>query len=772
MSDILTQLRQAVVALQAGDLAGAIARSQAILRREPRNFDALHIVALASFHARDLPTALRNVEAALAVRSDMADAFNTHGLILRALSRPAEAAEQFARAVKLNGRSREAHYNLANSRQELGQFPAALEHYDAALRIDPAMLVAWNNRGLVLARMGRMAEAAASFSEAIRRNDGFAPAFYNRGDALSALRRFDEALRDYDRAIALRPDFAEAHCNRANALLELGRVDEALAGYDRAIALQPRFHQAQLSRGIALTALGRPAEAEDGFRRAIALKPDYADAHYNLGKALKEQGRAAAAVESYDRAIALRPGHAETHGNRGNALRELKRPEDALRSYDQALALKPDFAEAHSSRGTVLCELLRLEEALAAHDRAVALRPQSAEFHSNRGNTLKEMNRLEEALAAFDAAIALKPDYAEAYSNRGNALRELGRLAEARASFDTALGLSPGEAGMRYNKSIVALQSHDFREGFSLYRDRWKTADFDGKAPDTGIPAWDGSPPAGRLLLWAEQGVGDEVFYASLLSLLDRDRLPVTVSADRRLHAIYARSFPGLPLLGRDETTRAVAGDFAAQAPLADLGHFLAVDAAAIARRSYPYLAAGPERMLRLQDANPVFGSRPVCGISWRSGNRRMGPSRSIGLGDLAPVFVGLPFSIVNLQYGDVAGEIGAAAAGRGPVVHVLRDLDLFNDLDGLLAAIALCDVVLTIDNVTAHFAGALGKKAIVLVPAGKGRYWYWGGERQSLWYPSLDLVYQHDIGDWGPALAEASRLLASLDGGAADRYT
>jgi ADP-heptose:LPS heptosyltransferase len=141
-----------------------------------------------------------------------------------------------------------------------------------------------------------------------------------------------------------------------------------------------------------------------------------------------------------------------------------------------------------------------------------------------------------------------------------------------------------------------------------------------------------------------------------------------------------------------------------------------------------------------------------------------MGPARSIGLSDLAPVFEGLPFNIVNLQYGDVAAEIGAAGERQGPSVNILQDLDLFQDLEGLLAAIALCDVVLTIDNVTAHFAGALGKKAIVLVPTGKGRYWYWGGERQSLWYPSLSLVYQDGVGDWGPALAAASRMLRGLD--------
>ena len=80
-----------------------------------------------------------------------------------------------------------------------------------------------------------------------------------------------------------------------------------------------------------------------------------------------------------------------------------------------------------------------------------------------------------------------------------------------------------------------------------------------------------------------------------------------------------------------------------------------------------------------------------------------------------------------------------------------------------LLAAIDLCDVVLTIDNVTAHLAGAAGKRGIVMVPRGKGRYWYWGGEEQSLWYPSLRLVYQGRVGDWPPVIATASGQLAQM---------
>lgn len=763
MAKTLDQLRQSVAFLQQGNLAEAMRLSQAILRAEPGNFDAHHIMALASYHARDIDTAGRHIARALAIRSDMPDAFNTQGLIRRAQGRLAEGAEAFARAAKLNPRSREAHYNLANALQDMGRLAAALEHYDAALRVEPGMAMAWNNRGLALRRMGRAQEALSSFDEAIRLGPGFAPAHYNKADGLAALQQPEAAIAAYDRAIALQPGFAEAHCNRANALMVLGRHDEALAGYDRAIALQPGFAEAQVSRGIALSAAGRQAEAEESFRSAIALRPDYADAHYNLGKLLKEAGRLAEAVAAYDEAIRLRPEHAESHSNRGNALTELKRLDEAMASIDRAIALRPDFAEAHTNRGNALTALERYEEAAASHREALRLRPGWAEPHNNLGNVLMELNRLPEALAALDAAIALKPDHAMAYSNRGNALRELNRPAEAMASFDAALALTPDAPSVRYSKSVLVLQQHRFREGFALQRARWGAEDFEGFLPETGIPVWDGAPVGGEVLLWGEQGLGDEVFYASMLSLIDPAAQPLAVSCDRRLHPAYRRSFPGIRLLDRKTTEKTITGDFAAQAGIGDIGDLLAVDAARIAARRYPYLIVDDERRRQIAASAPFAGGGPVCGISWRSGNRKLGPSRSLRLTDLAPILKVPGLSFVNLQYGDVAQDIHAARQQLGSDVQLAEGVDVFGDVDGLLALIAACDVVLTTDNVTAHLAGALGKKSVVLVPTGRGRYWYWGGEARSLWYPSLRLVYQEAVGDWTGAIADAARQLAGL---------
>ena len=688
--------------------------AQAILLREPRNFDALHIVALASYHARDLQTALKSVERALSVRSDMADAYNTHGLILRALSRLPDAAAQFSQAVKLNARSREAHYNLANCQQDLGRLSAALDHYDAALRIDPGMLVAWNNRGLALRKLGRLPEAAASFGEAIKRGRDFAPAHYNLADALAAMPMFDDAIRAYDRAIALQPDFAEAHCNRANALMELGRLEDALTGYDKAINLRPSFHQAHMSRGIALAALERLAEAQDSVRRSISLKPDYAEAHYNLGKILREQKRFEEAVACYDSAIRLRPDHAEAYGNRGNVLKDLG----------------------------------RLDEALACYDRAVSLKPDDAEAHYNRGNVLGEMMRDDEALASFDVALKLKPDYADPALNKSQLLLGRGRFAEGFALYEA-----------RWRK----LGGGRFLEGFDLYRARWKADESDGSAPRTDIPKWDGKVLDGQLLLLAEQGIGDEIFYVSLLSLLDLGHLRVTVEADRRLHPIYSRSFVDIPLLEREQTTREISEDFAAQAAIGDLGAILGLDEVKIAMRRSPFLVADGERREALRRANPFLAARPVCGLSWKSANKNIGAEKSLRLIDLAPLLTTPGITFVNLQYGEVAEEIEEVRRVLGVEIHQAAGLDVFNDIDGLLALVDCCDAVLTSSNVTAHLAGSLAKPGVVLVPTGKGSLWYWQGGPNDLWYPSLRRVPQDRAGHWQAAIQTAVALVKDI---------
>ncbi len=324
---------RAVVALQAkfergvalhqhGKLAEAERIYGEVLRQQPNNFDALHLLGVIAFQTR----------------------------------RTERAVELLRKAIRLNPKVAAAHSNLGNALTDLKRSTDALASYDRAIALKSDYAEAYYNRGAALTGLKRPADALADYDKTIALKPDYAEAYNNRGNALRELKRPVDALASYDRAIALKPDYAEAYSNRGAAQKDLKCPADALVSYDKAIALKPDYAEAYSNRGAALLDLKRPADALVSYDQAIALKPDFAEAYSNRGAALLGLKRPADALVSYDQAIALKPDYAEAYNNRGNALMDLKRPAEALASYEQAIVQRPDYAEANWSKS--LCMLL------------------------------------------------------------------------------------------------------------------------------------------------------------------------------------------------------------------------------------------------------------------------------------------------------------------------------------------------------------------------------------------------------------------------------
>lgn len=543
---------------------------------------------------------------------------------------------------------------------------------------------------------------------------------------------------------------------RGLAFHQRGQLADAQALYREVLQRHPAHFDSLHLLGLTCIQRGDPRAGADLIRQALAIRSNFPEAHYNLGNALLTLGMPAEALASFERALQLNPADAQYRLEAGNALKDLKRADEAVVQYDHAIRLDPTSAEAFNNRGIALKDAGRPADAVASFDRALALRPSYAEAHSNRGNALKDLGQLDAALDCHERAIGLNPRYAEAHYNKANVLGEMKRHDEALASYDEALRLRPDYAEARHNKALLLLGAGRLAEGFALYGSRWKSPSFTSEPLATALPAWDGKLAVERLLLWPEQGIGDEIFHASLLSLVPLHGMAVTVAADRRLCAIYRRSFPGIAIIDSDMLRQPLAADFTTQAAMGDLGALLGVDAQALVARRMPYLVADPQRREELRAANPVLGHRPVCGLSWKSANRKFGAEKSLRLLDLSEMLVTPGVTFVNLQYGDVADEIAEVRRELGVEVHQAEGLDLFNDIEGLFALVDCCDAVLTTSNVTAHVAGALAGPGVVLVPSGKGSLWYWQGGVNNLWYPSLQRIAQERAGHWEAAIRTA----------------
>jgi tetratricopeptide (TPR) repeat protein len=542
-------------------------------------------------------------------------------------------------------------------------------------------------------------------------------------------------------------------------LHQQGRLGQAEAIYLQLLETNPRNADALHLLGVIASQTGNNQAAVDLISQAIEINPNLADYHSNQGNALQELKQLEAAVASFDKAIELKPDYAEAYSNRGLALQELKQLDAAVDSCEKAIKLKPDYAEAYYNRGNALKELKQLDTALASYNNAIALKPDYAKAYSNRGLALNELNQLEAAVASYDKAIELKPDFAEAYSNLGNALQELKQLDPAAASFDKAIELKPDFAEAYYNRGLLRLLLREFYNGFLDYRYRWDTKDILTKPQKTTIPSASKSGLKGRLLIWAEQGLGDEIFYAGLLPQLSTVDVSITLSADKRLHPIYRRSFPKIDLLDKDILkSSSVDTGFDAQAPIGDLGFLLDINASAIQATRSTYLMSDHVKRDSYRKTISAMGSGLVCGVAWKSISPNSGTAKSIGLASFAPL-LGLPgVHFVSLQYGDVKEEIQHVKSTLSVVVHQVPDIDVFYNVDGLLALIDACDVIVTTSNVTAHLAGSIGKRAAVLLPHSKGKIWYWHhNDEHSFWYPSLRLFYQDNPLTWDQTIEDCA---------------
>src|SRR6185295_10718525 len=206
-----------------------------------------------------------------------------------------------------------------------------------------------------------------------------------------------------------------------------------------------------------------------------------------------------------------------------------------------------DNAGAHSNLGVAVETQGDTAAAIQSYRRSLELNPNEPRTWNNLGNALRNCEQLDEAVESLRRAIALQPDYAEAHSNLGNALQDQGKLDAALASFRAALAISPDYAAARWNESLALLAQGQLQEGWLKHDSRLaqpeRIADYRG-LPDLR-PLYAGEDLTGKtLLVWSEQGVGDEIFCAGVLPDVIRAAGHCIIECDPRLVSLYARSFP------------------------------------------------------------------------------------------------------------------------------------------------------------------------------------------------------------------------------------
>ncbi len=543
-----------------------------------------------------------------------------------------------------------------------------------------------------------------------------------------------------------------------------GQYADAAQLLRKAIRQAPKQAHLHNSLGMALHELGRPQEAVLEFSRALEIRPDFAKAHNNLGVALMKLGRMDDAMTACREAIRLQGDFKEAYNNLGLALKKTGELENAVASYEKALNLDPGYAAALSNLGMALIAQGRLKEAAKKLQKAVSLVPNSAEFLNNLGVLFNRQGHFEEAVAAGERAIAMHPDCAEAHNNLGTALMELGRFSEAEAAFERAIVTDPECAEAHNNRSLVLLLTARFEEGWEEHEWRWRHDGFSTPLRPFSQTWWDGSVEGvTKLLVWAEQGIGDEVQFSGLIRHVLSRGIHVVVECDQRLAPLLRRSFPGIVVVERTDPPAPLLKDpsITHQIPMASIPRVLGLSPNSMSFQD-PFMIPDEKQRDRFRSEYKGDGHSLLVGISWRSGNSQEGPKRSVGLEQWGPILRIGAARFVNLQYGDCSRELQAAYEQFG--VQVLEDekINPLKNLESFAAQVAAMDLVISVDNSTVHFAGALGVEVWTMLPSEPD--WRWGleGDR-TRWYPTMRLFRQEERGNWEPVISRLAGELTSL---------
>ncbi len=520
---------------------------------------------------------------------------------------------------------------------------------------------------------------------------------------------------------------------------------------------------AYVAAGHELHRAGQLDQAAKLYQAALTLSPGLPDACLLMGALERQRGQPQQALRWLSESAKARPQHADTQLQLAAAWMESGRLSDASRVLEELLRLAPDHGEALGLHGVILKNLGRFDLAEDSLRKATRVQPAVAAHWSNLAASLIGAGRPVEALEAATQALRISPSHPQALNNLGLAQLELGKIQLAESSFRTALRAMPDYAEAHANLGHLLLSTLRLAEGWQEYEWRMLSPRFTTQPPKTVKPRWNGSATCARVLLWPEQGIGEQILHCTMLAQVANLAPNAIVALDKRLVTSIRRAFPQLTVVEHVECPEPSSYDL--HLPLGSLGR--------LTRVSLDHFPKSPRRLVGSRDTRFVSWEPAgaaiqalglTIGISWCSPLSKFRASKDIPLATMLKSAALPGAQLINLQYGDIGAEAEAAMQASGVWMHTVPGLDRMNDIDGLLDVLERCDVIVTGCNTLAHLAGAAARPTVVLAPAAQGLLWCWHDlNGTSPWYPSTRIIRQAETGRWDDELASCRAILVDL---------
>jgi len=724
-------------------LEAAIAYRQT-LEANPQSQPALLGLSLIARQSNQLEPALRMAQAALAAGADSSSAHalawaNYADLLLAARNLP-EAQSAYRRALILDPSVAVAHYGLANTLALAEDYAAARPHFATAAKLNPAIPEFHFAHAFALGKHAEHAKAIAAYRRAVQLRGNFASAWLNLGVELIADGRDQLAELCYTQALACtaNPDTQiSTHLNHGHLLRSRKNFPAAQAHYHFSLTLAEEKSPHRLAEiHVAFTYLHLEQQQFEPAHQSIQSAEE-AQLHHHPAKPNPEIPNV--------RGILLLAQHAATQPPAGQPpAGQLTVGRGFIPGINEVRVIRPSgpevgFPPAYPETQTAPLNALTC------------------------GTGTDESSLIHQAIEAFHQAEL--QGHKTAPSNRGNALLRQGRVQEALAAHHQALNRDPHHPGVRYNLALTQLRAGNFAEGWQNYEIRWQFREVHPHPRRFPQPQWQGEPlpPNSRLLIHAEQGLGDTLQFLRYLQLLPP--IPILLEVQPPLTRLIAHSVdcwfkschpersegsassrPNIQILSQGDPLP----PFTHHIPLMSLPALFQTTQATIPT-PIPYLFSNADQAkVAAPSLAPNLGQGwdaqiPKIGLHWAGNpNYRADRERSTTLQTFLPLLQISQIQWISLQKGPAALEIDQIL----PEIHLTDACSQDRDLADTAAILESLDLILSTDSAVAHLAAAMGKPLWLLLPWQSD--WRWMQHRPDTpWYPPVRLFRQSSPHNW-----------------------
>lgn len=642
--------------------------------------------------------------------------------------------------------------------------------------------------GIAKFNENKFAEARLIFENIIKFDQNNFDALHCLGILNASEKKFEQAAIFFKKSLDIKPNHLLANNNYANLLIDYGKYHEALIFFLKCKELSPNNHAILLNIGKCFFFMNDLDSAYKYFEKSSNLKKNNIDALLNMSIVLQHKEDYKTANNLLDQIIEFNDNHFYAFHYKGISLEKMSLYEEAILCFERSITLKKDFKDPYIFLGKIFKTQKKYDSAIeilqkalvnlndlesvyvnlssiyiainnnsfeADYSKAISYSKKALSYNEDNFFALNNLAiclfqelKINEAIQAYERVIKINPEFAEAYRNIGILYNYVGDYKKSELNYEKSLKLEPEHDFSNFIFAETKLFQNKFKEAWHYFEYRFKDLGSTPavKKPKFQIPQWTPDQGWKKILIYGEQGIGDQILFSTIVPELEKKFEKVSLLINERLCKVYKESFSGnIEILPINQPINEQLYDY--QIPIGSLGQYF--------RNSIDEFRS-PYPLLRINNDRFENGQKLRCGFTWQSKGAPKSSQKSLNLELLKEVFEISDIEYFSIQYSADISEIDNLNQKLNNKISTPNDLDIFNDIYGLLKFIDSCDFIFSTSNTNAHLSAALGKPTFLLLPKGYGKIWYWENDfdGKNLWYPSIKKFYQKNQGDWSDPIS------------------